>query len=67
MPIGNCFTTERGSEFVQIISSCSLKKPLSRESDMKESLASLQNFYFGILKLTKTPILPNCQVANGFL
>ena len=27
----------------------------------------LQNFNFWMITLTKTPILPNCQVPNGFI
>ena len=42
------------------------KKSLGRETDTKKSWAILQNFNFGKLELTKTPILPNCQVPNGF-
>ena len=41
------------------------KKPLTRETDTIKSWAILQNFNFGMLKLTKTP-LPYCQLPNGF-
>ena len=44
----------------------SLKTPLTRETDTIKSGAILQNFNFGMLKLTQTPILQNCQVPNGF-
>ena len=42
------------------------KKPLTRETDTMKSWAILKNFNFGMLKLTKKPILPNCQVPTSF-
>ena len=37
------------------------KKPLARETDKIENLDN-----FGMPKFTKTPILQNCQMPNGF-
>ena len=55
-----------GPECVWNILFCSLKKSLGRETDTKKSWVILQNFNFGKLKLTKTPILSNCQVPKDF-
>ena len=38
---------------------------LTRETYITNSWTILQNFKFGMLKFTKTPILPNCQEPNG--
>jgi hypothetical protein len=58
----------KGPEYVENIFSCSIKKrTCTRETDKIKSWAILQNFSFFMLKLTKTPILPNCQVSNGVL
>ena len=43
-----------------------LSFPLARETQAKKNRAILQNFNSGMLKLTKTPILPNCQVSDNF-
>ena len=40
------------------------KKPLTAE---KTDIAKCFIFIFWVIKLTKTPILPNYQVPNGFL
>ena len=53
-----------GPEYVENIVSRSLKKTLVRETTTIKKLAIFQNFNFGMLKLTKTPILPNHQVPN---
>ena len=60
------FTANLGPEYVGNIYSLSLKKPFTRETDTIKIWAILETFNFGMLKLTKTPILPNCQVQNGF-
>ena len=47
-----------------------LKFSLNRETDKKpdrsQKLSKLQNFNSWMIKLNKTPILPNCQLQNGF-
>ena len=47
-----------------------LKFSLNRETDKKpdrsQKLSKLQNFNSWMMKLNKTPILPNCQLQNGF-
>ena len=42
------------------------KHTLTKETDTIKNGAVLKNLHFGMLKLTKPPILPNCQVQNGF-
>jgi hypothetical protein len=41
------------------------KKPPARETVTIKSWGILKNFNFWMLRLTKTPILPNCQVPKG--
>ena len=43
-----------------------LRSSFTRETDTMKSWAILKNFNFGMLKLTKKPILPNCQVPTSF-
>ena len=52
-----------GFEYVENIFSLFLSPEKLRQ---KKKRAILQNFNSGMLKLTKTPILPNCQVSDNF-
>ena len=38
-------------------------KRIGHKNDWSGKLSNLQNFNSGMIKLTKTPILPNCQMA----
>ena len=55
--------TEYGLEYVQNIFSRSLKKT-SHQRKLRQTKCLLFNFW--MIKLTKTTILPNCEVPNGF-
>ena len=44
----------------------SLRFSLKRETDRQKSWAILQNFNSWMIKVTKTPILLNCQVPNVY-
>ena len=67
--IGTVFRLRRGfcgiffSKFSQIFSDF-LRFSLLWKTDATKSWVIFQKFNSWIIKLTKTPILPNCQVAN---
>ena len=67
MSVYDISTTDPGPEYLFNIFSCSLKKSShERNWDQKKAEQSFQNFNSWMIKLTKTPILPNYQVTNGF-
>ena len=55
-----------GLEYVENIFSRSLKKTSCQRNFRDKKLSNFtKNFNFGMLKLTKPPILPNYKVPNG--
>ena len=69
--VGTCsiaYTPRQGFVFLIFFQSSQI---LSQErswhkNDKSKKLRNLQNFNSLMIKLTKTPILPNCQVPNGY-
>ena len=63
--VGVTGRTDLGPEYVENIFSGSLKKTSHLRNWYNKAWAILHNFNCEMLKLTKTPILPKCQVPNG--
>ena len=59
-------TTSKDQILCFILSLISLRFSFTRETDRQKNWAVLQKFNSWMIKLTKTPILTNCQVANGY-